>query len=78
MIHSVLRDYPNSAAPIIRIQPLPENFILTGQRILSIVKNIFLWIFSDILKIYIILDYWYASNNLPRPKIMCKTLVKMT
>ena len=59
MIHSVLRDYQNSAPPIIRIQPLPENCIRTGKLILSSVKNIFLWIFLDILKIYINLDYWY-------------------
>ena len=75
MIHSVLRDYQNSAPPIIRIQPLPENCIRTGKLILSSVKNIFLWIFLDILKIYINLDYWYFGNDLPRPKIICKPLV---
>ena len=57
MIHSVLRDYQNSAPPIIRIQPLPENSIRTGKLILSSVKNVFLWIFLDILKIYKNLDY---------------------
>ena len=57
MILSVLRDYQNSAPPIIRIQPLPENCIRTGKLILSSVKNVFLWIFLDILKIYINLDY---------------------
>ena len=75
MIHSVLRDYQNSAPPIIRIQPLPENCIRTGKLILSSVKNIFLWIFLDILETYIILDYWYSQNDLPRPKIIFKPLV---
>ena len=59
MIHSVLKDYQNSAPPIIRIQPLPENCIRTGKRILSSVKNVFLWIFLDIQKIYINIAYWY-------------------
>ena len=60
MIHSVLRDYQNSAPPIIRIQPLPENCIWAEKLILSSVRNIFLWIFLDILKIYLNLDYWYS------------------
>ena len=59
MIHSVLRDYQNSAPPIIRIQPLPENCIRTGKLILSSVRDVFLSTFSEILKIYINLDYWY-------------------
>ena len=75
MIHSVLRDYQNSAPPIIRIQPPPENCIRTGNLILSSVKNVFLCIFLDILKMYINLDYWYFLNDLPMPKIICKPLV---
>ena len=39
------RDDQNSAPPIIRIQPLPDNCILTGKLVLNSVKNIFLWIF---------------------------------